>query len=328
MSGQGYCGEIPTIKSSMKNWACNEHWIINIENNIPYRHFIPLIIFNIVSSVVTAVLNSISLVAIWRLQSLEDGTRLILLNLCFADLLTGSVSQPLYTAFLSLQITGVTQCLIANVLSSISLGLASTSFHMLLVASTERYLSLFYPYWHQRIVNGFKPKAVALMVWIISLVNICLNNINMIKNWFFVTMMVVSGLELAWLSFIYVKIFHLACKVRKQVGHQQKGWPLDKNNKNSLLTIKNSFTGFLVMVSLICYIPYSVAMYYDTVCAHQIDQTLTNWLWTLVIANSFINPLCYYIKNKDIRKAVRKLIGVKHLCKGQHRTNVQPMNIH
>ena len=293
----------------MKNWICNEHWVITIENNISYSNFITLIVVNFLSSVVTVVLNSISLVAIWRLQSLEDGTQLILLNLCVADLLTGAVSQPLYIVFLGLQITGLTQCLIANVLSSIGLGLATASFHMLLVASTERYIGLFYPYWHQQLVNGFKPKAAAVLVWITALVGACLHNINIIKNWLPVILMVLNCLELVCLSFIYARVFHLACKVRKQVRQQEKACRFDRNNKRSLLNIKDSITGLLVMVSLICYIPYLVTMNYDFFSAHQTEQVLKNWLWTLILANSFINPLCYNMKNKDIRKAANRLIG-------------------
>ena len=121
------------------------------------------------------------------------------------------------------------QCLIANVLCSTDFGLASDSFHMLLVASTERYISLFCPYSHKRIVNGFKPKAVAIVVWINALVDARLNKFYITKNWLYFTMIVVIFLELVRLSFVHAKIFHVAYKVRKQIRHQLKAYKAIKS---------------------------------------------------------------------------------------------------
>ena len=300
-----------------KNWTCSEFWVINTDNNEYGSQLLGIILFNCLSSVVTFILNSVCFLTIWRLETLPNGTQLILLNLCVADLLTGTVSQPIYIIFLSLQKSGLTSCLLAAVSTSINLGLASASLSLLVVASTERYFSLFCPFWYEQFIIGWKPKLMAIIIWIYAVMTASLYSVKSIKRPVFMTTMIFFCLGCVWIGFVYTKVLHFAFKVRNRVTKEEKTYHLARDNQHAF----KSITGFLVIVCIVCYSPHFITNYYDFFSSKQTDQLVMNWTWTLVLANSFINPICYCIKNVEIRKGVLKLTRIQKLFCGKYCVN-------
>ena len=287
-----------------KNWTCNEYWVVNIERNSFSNELITIMVFHCISSLLTVILNAICLLAIWRLETLQAGTQLILLNLCAADLLTGGVSQPIFLVFEGMQINGSTKCSIASVSASLFLGLASASWSLLVIASTERYFSIFYPFRYHEFINGSKPKAIVGVVWMNVVIVTGLYHIVRIRRHLMITSVILNGLGCIWMGLIYTRMLYFASHVRRRVKTEQE----TSRKISKTQQVVKSVTGFLVVVSIVCYSPYSITMYYDFFSSHHTDQILVNWLWCLILANSFINPLCYCVKHTEIRKGVLKLI--------------------
>ena len=290
-----------------KNGTCGEYWVLDIGTNKLDGELTSLIVFNCFSAVLTVTINSVCLIALWHLKTLQDGTRVILLNLCVADLLTGTVSQPLYIIFVGLQKFGFTQCLMASILTSVNFGFSSASFFMLIAASAERYFSVFYPFKYELFINGWQPRFVIVAVWMNAILTSSFYGIVGLKKQVVITAVLSSCIGCILVGLMHAKILYFAFNVRRLVRDHTQARRLTRNSQHYF----KSLTGFLVTVSVICYSPYFISMYHDFVSVNETSQIVVNWLWSLILANSFVNPVCYFVKNTKIRKGVIRLIKIQ-----------------
>ena len=304
-----------------RNLICDELLVIEIETNEYDNELTSLIVINCLLSMLTVVLNSTCLLAIFRLKKLEDGTRLILMNLCIADVLTGVVSQPLYAVFLFLQKLGGDYCSVASASLSVNLGLAYASFSMLLFASIERYLSLFYPFKYQEFIVGTKPRRIIAVIWLNSVLVPCLYSVKKAKMVLMMSGVILTCLACVLMSFIYIKVLCFAFKIRRRIKHETQGYHPAKDIRH---TSKN-ITGFLVVLSVVFCAPHLINTCNKLFFVRQSNGILGYWFWTLFLANSIANPLCYCMKNREIRKGVLKLISIRTLFERSRHVNVRPI---
>ena len=294
-----------------RNWICGEYWVIDLDSNHTDYQIIALIVINAILSVTSAILNISSILTIRRLKTLNHGTRLVLLNLCTTDFLTGIVAQPFYIIFLSLQWEGKQVCPLAKSVVTVGLALWMASFIMLIVASTERFLNVLHPFSYERMINSSKPRFVLGTVWCFAAISAALYNIPALKTSLVIASAGLNCIGCIWMSFVYARIFYLVIKHKNRIQavenrfQDDAGRSKDRNSSTNL-------TVLIVVTSLLCYFPYSIALYYDFFSGSQTPQILVNWLWTLILANSSLNPVLYCVKNSEIRRALLKFWKVPY----------------
>ena len=293
--------------SSAYQWVCGQLWILELQENVDQQiavqqGLIALIITNSVLSVGTTVLNFSIFIVLFNLSTLPRGTRIILLNLTASDCLTGVLAQPLYISFLVLQWQGDTICLLARAATFVCFLVTTVSFTTLLVATTERYLSIFHPYVHQTIVESIKSNIIVVLVWMFAAGVTISGSFAAIRTEIYAFLAVFQMTGCIWITFVYIKIYHLVFSIRKNAEIQENSLHGRARGSKSSTDI----TFVIVLLCVACYSPFVIKVYAITF-GNQAGNSLTvNYTKTLQLANSLLNPICYCVRNKEIRKAIVK----------------------
>ena len=106
-----------------------------------------------------------------------------------------------------------------------------------------------------------------------------------------------------WITFVYIKIYHLVFSIRKNAEIQENSFHRRARGSKSSTDI----TFIIVLLCVASYSPYLIKVYAITF-GNQAGNSLTvNYTKTLFLANSLLNPISYCVRNKEIRKAIINL---------------------
>lgn len=283
---------------SSSQGICGTSWVIDIGKDDSNSNLISLIAVNSLNSIITIFLNLSAIVIIWRLEQVPGSSRILLLSLSFTDLLTGMISQPIFITFMSLQVAGKNICILAKIATFVGLTLWVASFSTLVLASIERYLCIFYPFIHERI-NASNMFAVLLAsFWVTGLLMASLFQIEGIIKELSMIAAMFNAAGCLIMALVYIRVYYLAQKVRREIRDQAQS----VGNQSDHSSRSANMIAIIVALSLISYIPYGVAVYIDSLSDLRVAALLFDWFWTLVMANSTINPICYCLLNKSLRK--------------------------
>ena len=273
-----------------------------------------LISMNGVSLSLAIFLNVSAMIVLKRIQDIPEGNKVTLFNLSLADFLAGSLSQALWIAFMTAQLLGDQICPLAKATTFFGLMLCAVSFSTLLLASIEKYICIFYPFFHERITNSRSFFHITASIWLVSLLTSTLYLFPVMKPVINIFLAVLNSIGCCIIACIYARVFHFAYKVRKEiqdqaasVGNRQRG----RNSRRERGSVK--MIASVVGLSLLFYFPYGICLYLVSFTQVKIDGKIFRILWTLSLANSFIDPICFFVLNKMLRKKMLALWG----CAGE-----------
>ena len=282
----------------------------------------------IINSVLNALLipicitgNVLVLAAVWRNPSLHTSSTILLCSLAVSDLFVGFLVLPVKIAIARVILSGSSS---NSRLSQVSLVLISqlcgVSLETMTAISVDRYLALRYHMRYPNLMTSKRATCVAATFWcknvILSLLSIWKENAILLVVVVFVALCLFIS------SITYSAIYRIVRHHQHQMHAQQQAVQSMNAEQNCKIQAKkraaNTFIYYICMV--LCYFP--------AVVSALIRETYKeNWniRWyfadTILFMNSAINPFLYIWRNREIRRAVLKILR-KILC----RTDEESLN--
>ena len=261
--------------------------------------------------------NVVVLWLFYKHESLRTISNRFLASLSIADVLVGLVIDPVWI---------VIKCWIQPECHS-NLFLTSTMLWIHTTAATtlnsccvsiDRFIAIRFPFRYQDSLTKRRCFAVIILVWFISLSLpfLMFSREGMDRKELFVSITITICLvPLLVVSFCYIIIFKLA---RKQFRRILETTNIPDSGENMRVRVMQNFkaiktVGFVLSAYIITWMP-SVVL--QLVNFYYIEENrdgfykvkLVVWPWVEAIAftSSAINPLIYYLRNSDFRRAFRR----------------------
>ena len=239
---------------------------------------------------------------------------LLLVNLAVTDILTGLVSMPSFSYVFHMIASGHYPCSVVSFNSPFTFTICSTSGMTVAMISMERYVSVFHPYHHTSRITFKMTLLFVAIAWVLSVLVIVPSIAG--SNGFFLNVCIATfAITCTTLSiYCYLRILLRARKVRKQVHSQAARL----GQTNSSITDKRyvSVGGFIIFSMIVCFSPIAASNSLWLVGFRNENMNeIRCWEWTLVMANSIINPVITCIFCPPMRWKVFKVLTCRSNCK-------------
>ena len=262
------------------------------------------------------VLNIITIQALRKTSSLPKTLKTLLLSLSISDLGVGLLVQPLYVAFLAMEITKNsknTDNIIAAYWVIPNSLFVFPSFFGVFAITVDRFLAIHLHLRYQELVTHKRVVAVVISFWVFSVIA-CFwyESISVLS-----VMSVVCIITTGWL---YCKIYVAVRNHTNQIRPLQVPEQVAQNGDmaNAARLRKTAVATFYVYILFsVCYLPIACAGLATMI--HGKNALLSHlWFftWTVVYLNSSFNPLIYSWKMRNIRQAV--LDTLRNICPSGH----------
>ena len=268
------------------------------------------------------VLNIITIQALRKTSSLLKTLKTLLLSLSISDLSVGLLVQPLYVAFLTMEITKnskntdnifayravVKAYAIPNRLFVVS------SFFGVFAITVDRFLAIhLHNLRYQKLVTHKRVVAVVISFWVFSVIACFWYESISVLSVMSVVCIITTGL-------LYCKICAAVRHHTNQIRALQVPEQVDQNGDmaNTARLRKTAVATFYVYILFsVCYLPMACAGLATMI--HSKNAFLSRlWFFTLTVVylNSSFNPLIYSWKMRHIRQAV--LDTLRNICPSGH----------
>ena len=260
---------------------------------------------NLIMAVPTAFINLSMLIAIVSLAERRKPCELLLISLATTDVIVGFYNMPAF--FLTFKYISEEKdpCFFAKYSYPVLLVLNCVSLITVSIIAWERYISIFYPYYHMIKLSSRKLLICIFLSWIIPILAMGLSHTLRSATIFrlFGYVVTLAGAIVNLLA--YSRIIARARRVRVQIHSEQVrfGHGVIRARDRNLAYIG----GLITFSILICYTPGGAVMFLSTFGYNtkKYDQALC-WAWTLMMMNSLLNPIitccfCSYIRAQVLR---------------------------
>ena len=272
---------------------------------------IPLVI------IMTVVANGAYIIILAKKRALHTPSNILLGALALSDVSVGIVANPTWMIRVSENLNRNGRSVADKLSGLMMFFFILLSFLNITMVSADRYIAIFYPFWyHAKATCRTHIKAAVAVLGISVVVFIPLAMIGVtqiaIAAYIYAILMIIS---LTITCHCNRKIFHLIRSKMRQVHTVANEPNNDREGEQSVARVlqhKNNSIVIVIITALfvICYMPFSI---YYTVTYLGIslnrNQHVLCGFWTvfLVLLNSFMNPVVYYIRMRSFRKAFKEL---------------------
>lgn len=276
--------------------------------------------FQLILMVLIICANSLVLTALCRFHSLRDNTGIFVANLAVADLIIG-IGMPFQVAFFfhpELEMSK-TCCILRYLVITFA---CNASIYSLVCTVFDRLIAIMYPLRYAQIMTKSKAVGLVIIIWIVDIVfqSIPLFGVNnwgmvpfclyeLVMNKWYRLANFASGLFFAFLMFvIYMQIFYIVRRHMIQIKTENTevvGQTLNKNSRQM-----NSVIAIVVLFFHISWLPFFIT---EMTMLEPQDVTVEKvWIANFCVfaglLNSIVNPIIYAWKNKQYRRAFRKIL--------------------
>ena len=278
-------------------------------------------VWNAFLSSTAIVLNIITIHALRKTSSLPTTLKTLLLSLSISDLGVGLLVQPLYVAFLAVEITKnskntdniIAYWAVVKAYAISSNLFAFASFFGVFAITVDRFLAIHLHLRYQELVTHKRVVAVVISFWVFSVSIACF--------WYESTIVlsVMSVVCIISTGLLYCKIYAVVRHHTNQI-HALQVHQVTQNGDmaNTARLRKTAVATFYVYILFsVCYLPIAFAGLATMI--HGKNAFLSHlWFftWTVVYLNSSFNPLIYSWKMRNIRQAV--LDTLRNICPSGH----------
>ena len=264
---------------------------------------------NSVFSIATCIGNSVILYVIWKTQELHSPSFVLLFCLAASDLLVGLICQP---SFVGLKIAELgndsnVYCTLIIIQAISSWTTSGASLLTLSAVSIDRLLAVTVHLRYNTIVTVPRVIQTVVCLWVFSIIVVLLK--------FWITNWLVFPLVITLITFVVttsstLKIFQIARRHQRQITQQQQS--VQSNTINVLKCRKSALTILYVYgLFVISYLPVFVIMLIIQTLTGMKTKTMiiaVNYAATAVFINSFLNPVVYCWRIREIRRAVKNVL--------------------
>lgn len=273
---------------------------------------VALLVLNSVFALTATFQNVPVVYAIFRTPTLHNPPNILLCSLAFTDLFVGCMVQPLSIAHTTVLISGKPfSCAMWRAKEILLLLFMYVSMVTLVTISTERWLALHYHLRYQQIVTVRRTLLTISIAWFSSTTSIIAWPLGLDFRAFTALGLAVITIAAIVLVFMYVRIFLILRRHRSLIENQVKLHPpsvnIRKHRKSSATML------YVVVLFFIFYSPTFYAMINFLDSTPEVFSVEHTVLWevakTTALINSSANPLMYYWRMREIRRAVRSVFS-------------------
>ena len=257
--------------------------------------------------------NVLVLAAVWRNPSLHTPSTILLCSLAVSDLFVGLLALPVYIACALTPLSRVSSySRLSQASLVLNIQLSCVSLETMTAISVDRYLALRYHMRYPNMMTSRRATCVAATFW-------CKNFIlSLLIIWKKNTILLVSVVLIALCFFTssitYSAIYRIVRHHQHQIHAQQQAVQSMNAEQNRKLQAKkralNTFIYYICMV--LFYFPVAVSTLIWV--TYKEDLNISLYFDTIMFINSAINPFLYIWRNREIRRAVLKILR-KILCR-------------
>ena len=277
-----------------------------------YSTLVTNCIFNVFLLYTAIALNIITIQALRKTSSLPRTLKTLLLSLAASDFAVGLLAQPVFVAHLIIQIRqNTSDNAYDTVFVTFSHTLANASFFGVVAITVDRFLAIHLHLRYQELVTHKRVIAVVISIWVISPFLSLLFPAarlewipNRVPEIMFPARDAVCFITT---GFLHYKIY---ASVRHHTGHiqalQVQEEAQNREMKNAVRLRKTALATFYIyFLFLACYVPIFCVGLAQLFCGETaLIQHLRDYVFTLMLSNSSLNPLIYSWKMRHIRHAV------------------------
>ena len=286
--------------------------ITGLPSNVYYINFIIGLLFNILLTVITIFLNSVTILAYARSAQLKSKkTYFLIMLLSVNDLLVGLFGNSSFVLILITIIIGYPRCKMYILFEFASFYPAALSVMTLFGLNIERYLSIIHPLYHRTKVTKSRLLKMLVGFWfLIITLRLSYLVLGRIMN-------IIISFVLVFIAFstlyIYVSIC-IATRRRSRVAETRETEgrgteprvPIGRTNQGDKLRNMKMTKSCAIVVAMAfaCNVPFAFTHSLPT---SNILTLLALWSITLSLSVSSLNSLVFFWKNPILRKEAKKL---------------------
>ncbi len=265
--------------------------------------------------------NSLTLLVIFKYDELQTTSNFLVVSLSLADLLAGATGTPLTIINKTSSVGSslwVTTCILREISYYISCSMNAFSISWM---SVDRLIYIEKPFEYHELVTKKRLLVGLIISWlyiIILMTSIVLKVKSSLKVFEFCE--IVPGSD--WYNFVivphfvfftilaivaYSRISFIAFQQSKRIHNQS----MDPNEGSSAQMKITKMMAMVVGTYLALYVPVIVCGLFLSFNGSEVGSNILQFVVALYNANTWINPVIYGFKNKDIRKGYKKIVFCK-----------------
>ena len=270
-----------------------------------------LVIFNIITFPITAVLNALVMISVKAKSRLRAyRSNVLLAFLALTDFTVGILVQPTFAAVLIMLLLNEPRgyCVLQVLRFANFVVVVSSLFHLVLL-SGERYIAIKHPFYYVTLVTDGRLLVASALAWFLSVfqtVLLFLMGKTMVLRGTTISMSV----SLAVIFFCHVTVCFETRRHEKQLGAQQTTPEARKEFEKNKKAVK--LTSIILAALLLCFIPGNVAnIVVSRFAGHVTDEIIFLFAFlslSLGFLNSLLNPIIYVLRMKQFRVAFIELL--------------------
>ena len=268
---------------------------------------------NLLVSPCTMLSNILVMIAVKTSPRLRNNCNLLLASLAGTDLMTAAIGQPLLVVEQIYRLTGSFDSYSVCVLKFVS-GISAntsviTSIQHLALLSIERYIAITNPYKYPELITVRRLIVSAVSAWSVAAllaVLIALYTVNTVFTSIFRNFIIVTSISI--LIFCQIAVYREARNQMIKIKIQQ----ISVEAKEIFLKEKKAFntTTMVIGVVLFSFIPLIL---FRLVLKPLLSSPAMKFVMeyacrSIMFCNSVCNPLIYCVRNREFRRAFRKLL--------------------
>eukprot|EP00112_Aurelia_sp_Birch-Aquarium-sp1_P023892 Seg731.7 transcript_id=Seg731.7/GoldUCD/mRNA.D3Y31 product="Trace amine-associated receptor 1" protein_id=Seg731.7/GoldUCD/D3Y31 len=279
------------------------------------------LVLDFLIAVTSVIANCIFMTTLVKRRMLHTPSNMLLGALCFNDLFVGIIVQPLsWTNIFIAKSHGKSNGKLGLALFSllgISFGL---SFTFVILISLDRYFAICHPYKYQAKATCKTHICISIVSGIFVTGIFCLelfiekkskSSASALTSYMTLVHYV---MPFFLILFCYVKIYLVILKQRKDqitIEEIANDTQLQDLRKKKQEKDRARFIAIILACFFICYAPsvvWCILRRYCSTCCGAVLNIALPWVVFLFFTSSLLNPIIYYLRSTDIRKAAKRMI--------------------
>ena len=281
--------------------------------NVPQKASdIITIIINSITCPFTVLLNVLVIMAVKRRPRLQTNSNILLACLAATDALTGLILQPLFIVLKISQLLGAGNSEgILHVHRACLNTVGTCSLLHLMLVTFERLLAIKFTMRYSTVITGKNIKIAVTVFWIISLISGTLRLLKMQLTFVFIEFTLVLVSCIVFIPLAYMILYRETLRHQKMIKTQQL--PQEEVEKFTKENKALKTTVYVVGAVIFCCLPAGVYIIIYLVGFIQgLLVIWDSWIRTFIMLNSFLNPLIYCSRQKEMRKFVFRRSQIVH----------------
>ena len=291
-----------------------------------YTAFVVKTVMNAFTCPFTVLLNVLVMIAVRTKRQLRTKSGIALACLATTDFIVGLVVQPLNITTFILVLQGGeilnVLCNLMEVTVTVSVTCALASLYHLFVMSGERYLAIKHSFAY---VDGLVTEARIIIAsglsWLAAIIILPVGYISEASRQFrsSLTVFVALFVLIPAILYFHIAVYQEVRRNKKQIIANQ----ISSEARAKMLRDKKSFytTTIVVVTIILCYTPANIWLIILAALKNRIPADVRHIVLsittTILVLNSFFNPLIYAVRIRYFRVAFIQLLSRKTLAQAQ-----------